>query len=132
MVIETAQSGAWENEATWEPARIPGLGDKVHINHLVFAEGTVVVGTGETDAVVLTQPLVCFQDLYVQGGLVGTGNGGLFFLSADMKWVFYASEGFELPPVAQETLDSIWQAMFGQPRPTGYLLAISGRVPADA
>ncbi len=124
---QTAQSGEWFTATTWSPQGVPALGDSVIINHLVYAEQTVIVGSGESNTVMLTKPLVCFKNLYVLGGLQGTGDGGLFFLSDSMDWVFYASEGFSLPPVSQETLESIWGTI-----PEGYLLAVSGQVPADA
>ncbi len=128
----TARSGRWHDPTTWSPQGVPGLGDRVYIQHLVYTEQTVVVGTGEVDAVQLSLPLVCFSNLFVLGGLRGIENGGLFFLSEELDWVFFASEGFELPPVSQDTLNSLWQGAFGGGLPEGYIIPIAGRIPADA
>ncbi len=128
MVAVTVASGDWFSPTIWDTGAVPSLGDKAVVNHVVYAEQEVVVGDGSLNALSLTAPLVCFKSLSVNGRVVGaTPNGGLFIKSDEGFWVFYASGGIELPPVSQETLNSLWETFFGQPL-TGFFFPVSGRI----
>jgi len=111
---------------------VPSLGDSAILNHLLYASQSIVVGDGSLNALVLNAPLVCYGDLSVVGRLVsGTDRGGLFFLTPTLNWTFYASEGFSLHPVSQETLNAIWQSTFSGSLPQGYLIPIAGVIATE-
>lgn len=127
--LKTVQSGSWHNSAIWDLGRVPTVGDRAEVNHLVYAEQKVVVGDGSLNALVLNAPLVCFDDLSVIGRVRSNSTtAGLFFLKQTLDWVFYASEGFHIPPMSQEALTDLWESVFGSSPPEGYLIPIAGTI----
>lgn len=128
-VVRTVKSGDWHDNTVWDLGRKPTAGDRAIVNHLLFASDKVTVGDGSTKALELGAPLVCYSDLSVIGRIVSNSStAGLFFLKPSLDWVFYASAGFQIPPMSQQALIDLWNSVFGNNPPQGYLFPIAGYI----
>lgn len=130
-MAQTTQSGRWHDPTVWDIGRVPAIGDSATLNHLVYADANVTVGDGSDTALVLNKPLVCLGNLSVVGKIKGMGtDGGLVFIN-DGRWVMYASNGIDIPPISQQTLSDLWNATFGTPLPQGLIIPVSGRIDGE-
>lgn len=75
--IASAQSGAWDNSATWTGGTIPGNGDTVTISHAVTLADSRTIGTSPVAGTV-----VC---LIASGGSLTIQSGGLLRLRGDLE-----------------------------------------------
>jgi hypothetical protein len=130
-MAQTVQSGRWHDPSVWDTGRVPTIGDSATLNHLIYADANVAVGDGSDTALVLTKPLVCLGHLSVVGKIKGVGTeGGLVFIN-DGRWVMYASNGIDIPPISQQALSDLWDATFGTPLPQGLIIPVSGRIDGE-
>ena len=130
-MAQTIQSGRWHDSSIWDTGRVPTIGDSATLNHLIYADANVAVGDGSDAALVLNKPLVCLGHLSVVGKIKGVGSdGGLVFIN-DGRWVMYASNGIDIPPISQHALSDLWNAAFGTPLPQGLIIPVSGRIDGE-
>lgn len=130
-MIETVKSGLWQDSGIWDAGRVPALGDDVHIRHFVYSEQPVIVGSGSSDALLLSHLLLCRKMLSVLGGVRSvTPAGGLFLISDEPNWIFYSSEGIQLYPLPEDVLREAWESVFGG-APEGYILPIAGDIDTE-
>jgi hypothetical protein len=130
-MAQTTQSGRWHDPAVWDIGRVPTIGDSATLNHLIYADANVSVGDGSDTALVLNKPLVCLGHLSVVGKIKGVGaEGGLVFIN-DGRWIMYASNGIDIPPISQQALSDLWDVTFGTPLPQGLIIPVSGRIDGE-
>jgi hypothetical protein len=130
-MAQTVQSGRWHDSSIWDAGRVPTIGDSAILNHLVYADADVVVGDGSDTALVLNKPLVCLGHLSVVGKIKGVGTeGGLVFIN-DGRWIMYASNGIDIPPISQQALSDLWENTFGTSLPQGLIIPVSGRIDGE-